>query len=143
MKTRSAFELCATELLTGLRNLHEELIRSPKVWQHLPFEPRNNWSQCRIIRDESDHDRQRWFSRNFRYEKRAFLAASSRCGSLSEASKLAKVDRRTHYNWLKDNLWYLVRTRFPASGDWSGRLAARQADGNGLITVESQAQDLR
>jgi hypothetical protein len=35
-------------------------------------------------------------------KKQAFLAAFSRCGSLSKAAKRAKVDRRTHYNWLKD-----------------------------------------
>ena len=34
--------------------------------------------------------------------KRAFLAALSRCGSISQAAKRAKVDRRSHYNWLKD-----------------------------------------
>jgi hypothetical protein len=40
-------------------------------------------------------------------KKRAFLAAFSRCGSLSQAAKRAKVDRRTHYNWLKDDPWYV------------------------------------
>jgi hypothetical protein len=40
-------------------------------------------------------------------KKRAFLAAFSRCGSLSRAAKRAKVDRRTHYNWLKDDPWYV------------------------------------
>ena len=40
-------------------------------------------------------------------KKRAFLAAFSRCGSLSKAAKRAKVDRRTHYNWLKDDPWYV------------------------------------
>ena len=39
-------------------------------------------------------------------KKRAFLAAFSRCGSLSQAAKRAKVDRRTHYNWLKDDPAY-------------------------------------
>lgn len=39
-------------------------------------------------------------------KKRAFLAAFSRCGSLSQSAKRAKVDRRTHYNWLKDDPWY-------------------------------------
>jgi hypothetical protein len=34
-------------------------------------------------------------------KKRAFLAAYSRCGSLSRAAKRAGVDRRTHYNWKK------------------------------------------
>jgi hypothetical protein len=40
-------------------------------------------------------------------KKRAFLAAFSRCGSLSKAAKRARVDRRTHYNWLKDDSWYV------------------------------------
>jgi hypothetical protein len=39
--------------------------------------------------------------------KRAFLTALSRCGSISQAVKRAKVDRRTHYNWLKDDPWYV------------------------------------
>jgi len=38
-------------------------------------------------------------------KKCAFLAAFSRCGSLSKAAKRAKVDRRTHYNWLKNDPW--------------------------------------
>ena len=41
-----------------------------------------------------------------RIKKRAFLAVFSRCGSLSKAAKRAKVDRRTHYNWLRDDPWY-------------------------------------
>jgi hypothetical protein len=44
-------------------------------------------------------------------KKRAFLAAFSRCGSLSMAAKRAKVDRRTHYNWLKDDPWYVEAFR--------------------------------
>src|SRR5258708_33895934 len=39
-------------------------------------------------------------------KKRAFLAVFSRCGSLSRAAKRAGVDRRTHYNWLRDDPWY-------------------------------------
>jgi len=39
-------------------------------------------------------------------KKRAFLAAFSRCGSLSLAAKRAKVDRRSHYNWLKSDPAY-------------------------------------
>jgi hypothetical protein len=30
---------------------------------------------------------------------------------LSKAAKRAKVDRRTHYNWLKDDSWYLQAFR--------------------------------
>ncbi len=44
-------------------------------------------------------------------KKRAFLAAFSGCGSLSKAAKRAKVDRRTHYNWLKDDSWYVYAFR--------------------------------
>jgi hypothetical protein len=40
-------------------------------------------------------------------KKRAFLAAFSSYGSLSKSAKRAKVDRRTHYNWLKDDPWYV------------------------------------
>ncbi len=40
-------------------------------------------------------------------KKRAFLAAFSRCGSLSKAAKRARVDRLTHYNWLKDDAWHV------------------------------------
>ena len=40
-----------------------------------------------------------------------FLAAFSRCGSLSKAAKRARVDRRTHYNWLKDDPWYVQAFR--------------------------------
>ena len=39
-------------------------------------------------------------------KKRAFLAAYSRCGSISQAAKRAKVDRRTHYNWLREDPAY-------------------------------------
>jgi hypothetical protein len=39
-------------------------------------------------------------------KKRAFLAAFSRCGSLSKAAKRAGVDRRTHYNWRKSDPSY-------------------------------------
>lgn len=39
-------------------------------------------------------------------KKRAFLAAFSRCGSRSRAAHRAKVDRRTHYNWLRDDPEY-------------------------------------
>jgi hypothetical protein len=34
---------------------------------------------------------------------RTTMAAFSPCGSLSKSAKRAKVDRRTHYNWLKDH----------------------------------------
>jgi hypothetical protein len=39
-------------------------------------------------------------------KKRAFLAAYSRCGSISQAAKRPKVDRRTHYNWFREDLAY-------------------------------------
>lgn len=34
--------------------------------------------------------------------KRAFLAAFSECGNLTKAGRLAQVDRRMHYVWMKD-----------------------------------------
>ncbi len=34
--------------------------------------------------------------------KRAFLAAYSQCGSLTHAARAAKINRCTHYRWLKD-----------------------------------------
>ena len=37
-------------------------------------------------------------------KKRAFLAAFSRCGSISQSAKRAKVDRRTPYNWLREDV---------------------------------------
>jgi len=40
-------------------------------------------------------------------KKRAFLAAFSRCGSISTAAKRAKIDRRSHYHWLKGDPWYV------------------------------------
>jgi hypothetical protein len=35
-------------------------------------------------------------------KKRAFLAAYSICGSLTQAAKRAKIERRIHYHWLRD-----------------------------------------
>lgn len=40
-------------------------------------------------------------------KKRAFLAAFSRCASISRAAKRAKVDRRTHYDWKRDDPEYV------------------------------------
>ncbi len=45
------------------------------------------------------------FPRISHLKKRAFLAAYSRCGSLSVAAKRAGIDRRTHYNWLVDPVY--------------------------------------
>jgi hypothetical protein len=33
-------------------------------------------------------------------KKQAFLDAYSQCGNITEAAKLAKIDRTTHYDWL-------------------------------------------
>jgi hypothetical protein len=66
-------------------------------------------------------------------KKRAFLAAFSRCGSLSKSAKRAKVDRRTHYNWLKDDPWYVHAFRQAAieAGDsLEDRLTEMAFDGN-------------
>jgi hypothetical protein len=46
------------------------------------------------------------FAKTSHIKKRAFIAAFSRCGSLSKAAQRAKIDRRTHYNWLRDDPWY-------------------------------------
>lgn len=35
-------------------------------------------------------------------KQRAFLAALSKCGSITRASSMASVSRRSHVNWLKD-----------------------------------------
>jgi hypothetical protein len=42
-------------------------------------------------------------------KKRAFLAAFSRCGSISKAAKRAKIDRSTHYEWKREDPAYLKR----------------------------------
>lgn len=41
-------------------------------------------------------------------KKRAFLAAYSRCINISEAAKRAKIDRRTHYDWMENDPEYPV-----------------------------------
>jgi len=66
-------------------------------------------------------------------KKRAFLAAFSRCGSLSRAAKRAKVDRRTHYNWLKDDPWYVQAFKqavIEAGDSLQDRLTEMAFDGN-------------
>jgi hypothetical protein len=66
-------------------------------------------------------------------KKRAFLAAFSRCGSLSKAAKRATVDRRTHYNWLKDDPWYVEAFRqavIEAGDSLQDRLTEMAFDGN-------------
>ena len=40
------------------------------------------------------------------FKKRAFLAAFSRCGSISKAAKRAKVDRGSHYHWMETDPEY-------------------------------------
>jgi hypothetical protein len=42
------------------------------------------------------------------FKKRAFLSAYSRCGSIQKAAKRAKVDRQSHYNWLRDDPDYVA-----------------------------------
>ena len=41
-------------------------------------------------------------SQNFTAKKRAFLRAFRESGSITHAALAAKVSRRQHYNWLKD-----------------------------------------
>ncbi len=36
-------------------------------------------------------------------KKKAFLTAFSECGNISQAAELAGIDRKNHYNWLKDD----------------------------------------
>lgn len=66
-------------------------------------------------------------------KKQAFLAAFSRCGSLSKAAKRAKVDRRTHYNWLKDDPSYVQAYRqamIEAADSLQDRLTEMAFEGN-------------
>jgi len=66
-------------------------------------------------------------------KKRAFLAAFSRCGSLSKSAKRAKVDRRTHYNWLKDDPLYVQgfqQAVIEAGDSLEDRLTEMAFDGN-------------
>lgn len=66
-------------------------------------------------------------------KKCAFLAAFSRCGSLSKAAKRAKVDRRTHYNWLKDDAGYVQAFRqavIEAGDSLQDKLTEMAFDGN-------------
>ncbi len=81
-------------------------------------------------------------------KKRAFLAAFSRCGSLSQAAKRAKVDRRTHYNWLKDDPWYVQAFKQAVIADSiQDRLTEMAFDGNvtaAIFFVEgAKATDVR
>src|SRR5215510_13012940 len=39
-------------------------------------------------------------------KKRAFLAAYGKMGNVALAAEIAKVDRRTHYDWLKNDPAY-------------------------------------
>lgn len=39
-------------------------------------------------------------------KKRAFLSALSTCGNISEAARIAEVDRTSHYEWLKTDEVY-------------------------------------
>jgi hypothetical protein len=66
-------------------------------------------------------------------KKRAFLAAFSRCGSLSKAAKRARVDRRTHYNWLAADPWYVHAFRqamIEAGDSLQDRLTEMAFEGN-------------
>lgn len=46
-------------------------------------------------------------SKTLHPKKRAFLAAFSRCGSISRAAKRAKVDRSSHYLWKREDPEYV------------------------------------
>jgi hypothetical protein len=66
-------------------------------------------------------------------KKRAFLAAFSRCGSISQAAKRAKVDRRTHYNWIREDSGYREAFQYATieAGDaLEDKLSEMAHDGN-------------
>jgi hypothetical protein len=66
-------------------------------------------------------------------KKRAFLAAYSRCGSLSMSAKRAKVDRRTHYNWLNDDPAYVQafkQAKIEAGDSLQDKLTEMAFEGN-------------
>ncbi len=73
------------------------------------------------------------FPKILHVKKRAFLSAFSRCRSLSMAAKRARVDRRTHYNWLKDDPWYKEAFRqavIEAGDSLQDRLTEMAFEGN-------------
>ncbi len=41
-------------------------------------------------------------------KKRAFLAAFAECGNISEAAKIAEINRMSHYHWLETDERYAV-----------------------------------
>lgn len=46
---------------------------------------------------------------NSKQQQDRFLAAFSACGSIIKASRWAKLNRSSHYNWLKEDPTYLER----------------------------------
>lgn len=66
-------------------------------------------------------------------KKRAFLAAFSRSGSRTRAAKRARVDRKTHYNWLKEDPDYaqaFAQAEYEAADAIEDSMADLAFDGN-------------
>lgn len=40
-------------------------------------------------------------------KKRAFIAAYAECGTITRAAEIAGIDRKTHYDWIKEDLDYV------------------------------------
>src|SRR5580700_6210381 len=83
-------------------------------------------------------------------KKRVFLAAFSRSGSLSKAAERAKVDRQTHYKWLKDDPWYEEAYRqavIEAADSLQDKLMEMAFDGNVRVAIlllkEFKAEQLK
>jgi len=76
-------------------------------------------------------------------KKRAVLAAFSRCGSISQAAKRAKVDRRTHYNWVREDPAYgeaFQQATIEAGDSLEDRMTELAFDGNvtaGIFMLKS------
>jgi hypothetical protein len=71
-------------------------------------------------------------------KKRAFLAAFSRSGSLSQAAKNAGVDRRTHYNWRKSDAYYaeaFEQAKLEAADALEDKLNELAHDGNVVAAI--------
>jgi hypothetical protein len=71
-------------------------------------------------------------------KKRVFLAAFSCSGSLCRAGDRAKVDLQNHYQWLRDDSWYLKAYRqavIEAADSLQDKLTEMAFDGNIKVAV--------
>jgi hypothetical protein len=68
-------------------------------------------------------------NKNLQHKKRAFLVAYSECGNISQAAKLAGIDRTNHYQWLDNDPDYpeLFKAADEAAGDKLEQEARRRA----------------